>query len=278
MKLIRRMAVLFLVLCMLSGSSALAAKGKATPTPVPPEVPGEILADIPVTIQRLLDLAYAELVEVNGENLKEQNKYTKWRNNGKWGWCGGFITWCMLELDVPQEEKNKTPKGEVSGIVHVKEGGVGKMYTGYERMNRIAFLPQKGFIVVFGNANSKYVKTGSTPYYHVGLVYDVERLDNGKYRITTIEGNISLDFTDPEGTRHKSGHTIRMYTRDYDPEADVKKNLTLVPEEERNQEETVTFSYGYTYNNPSMYITCFMMPWVPGDQTLELVSTETPEP
>ena len=88
--------------------------------------------------------------------------------------------------------------------------------------------------------------------------------------MTTIEGNVSLDFTDAEGNRTKSGHTIRMYTRDFDPNAESKKtNLSQVPEEERTQEESLTFSYGYTYKNPAMYITCFLMPWVPGDPALE---------
>ena len=269
MSLLKRFLVLVLAFSLLICSSAAAAK-KSTPTLPPPEVPAEVVSDIPDTIRQVLDLAYDQLVEVNGKNLKEKNQFTKWRNNYEFGWCGGFITWCMLQLDVPQKEKNKTPKEEVSGIVHVKEAGVGKMYDGYLRMNRVTMTPQKGFIVVFGNANSKYVKTGSTPYYHVGLVYDLELLDNGLYRMTTIEGNVTVDFTDAEGNRTKSGHTIRMYTRDFNPDAESKKtNLTLVPEEERDREESLIFSYNYTYNNPSMYITCFLMPWIPGDPALE---------
>ena len=102
MSLFRRIASYSVILCLLFQSSAFASKGKASTTPVPPDVPAEIIREIPVIIQQLLDLAHEELIEVNGENLKEQNKYTKWRNNGKWGWCGGFITWCMLELGVPQ--------------------------------------------------------------------------------------------------------------------------------------------------------------------------------
>ena len=141
-------------------------------------------------------------------------------------------------------------------------------------MNRLSFIPQKGFIAVFGNTNSKY---GASEFYHVGLVYDVELLPNGNYRITTIEGNVSLDFTDAEGTRYKASHTVRMYTRDYNPHFEKKKDdLTLVPEEERTREESVIFSYGYTYNNPDMYISYFLMPWVPGDPTLDLVPAFAP--
>lgn len=276
---LKRFLLLLLVLLLILDMPAAFAKTKATPAPPPPEVPEEVLQEIPETIRDVLDLAYSELMEVNGQELKKKNKYTKWRNNYEWGWCGGFVTWCMLENGVPMFEENKAPKEEVPGLIHMKAAGVGKIYTGYERMNRITRIPQKGFIAVFGNANSKYVKAGSTPYYHVGLVYDVELLPSGLYRVTTIEGNVSLDYTDADGVRHKTGHTVRMYTRDYNPNTEkAKDDLVLVPEEERTKEESITFSYGYTYNNPSMYITCFLMPWVPGDPTLDLVPVNTPAP
>lgn len=224
----------------------------------------EVVRNIPAEIQSVLDLAYDELTQTNGKNLKTKNKYTEWRNSYEFEWCGGYVTWCMLQEGIPQNEKNKTPREEVQGLVHVKEAGVGKMYDGYLRMNRVTDIPQKGFIVVFGNANSRHVKTGSTPYYHVGLVYELERLENGKYRITTIEGNVGLDYKNADGSRTKAAHTIRMYTRDYDPCAENRReNLSLVPDEERTEEESVLFSYEYTYNNPSLYITCFLMPWIP---------------
>lgn len=230
------------------------------------EITKDVVQEVPEGIQAVLNTAYAELTETNGKNLKTKNKYTEWRNNYEFEWCGGFITWCMLQEDIPQKEKNKTPKEEVPGLVHVKEAGVGKLYDGYIRMNRVTDVPQKGFIAVFGNGSSKYVSTGPTPYYHVGLVYDVELLENGKYRITTIEGNVWLDYKDKEGNRTKAAHTIRMYTRDYDLNAESKKkNLSLIPENERVTEESVVFSYDYTYNNPSLYITCFLMPWIPSE-------------
>ena len=261
MKLFRRF--LLLTLCLtLAASGALAAK--ATPTPAPREITEDVIQEVPETIQTMLDLAYSELMEVDGKELKTKNKYTKWRNNYDYGWCGGFVTWCMLEVGIPQQTWNKTPKNEVSGLVHVKEAGVGKMVTGYTRMSRTTRIPQKGFVVVYGNTNKKFA--GMTPLYHVGLVYDVEKLTNGKYRLTTIEGNVSMKFKDAEGTLHKATHTVRMYTRDYDPAAeDEKKDLTLVPEEEQTREETNTFTYKYTYDNDSLYVHLFLMPWIPGE-------------
>ena len=240
------------------------AKKKEAPTAR--QITTEVVQDIPEAIQNVLDLAYEQLIETDGAELKEKNKFTEWRNKYKYGWCGGFITWLMLQQDIPQAEKSKIPKGEVEGLYHVKEAGVGKMYSGYEKINRITRIPQKGFIAVFGT--SKAVKgSGSTPYYHVGLVYDVEKLDEGLYRITTIEGNVSYHGDD---THKKAGHTVRMYTRDYHLNAEKKSDdLTLVPESERTKEESAVFSYGYTYDNKYLYITIFLMPWIPGEEEAE---------
>lgn len=258
----RLLSILLIIPLLISCSGAKAAKSKATPTPAPLEISEEVIEEIPETIRDLLDLAYRQVIETNGAELKKKNQYTKWRNNYEYGWCGGFITWCMLQLDIPQKEASKTPKEEVPGIVHVKEAGVGKLVTGYTKMNRTTLIPQKGFIAVFGNRDKKFA--GVTPLYHVGLVWDVQKLADGLYRITTIEGNVSLNFTDETGTRHKATHSIRMYTRDYHLNAEKKQdNLTLVPEEERDQEESVWFSYDYTYGNKSLYIHLFLMPWIP---------------
>lgn len=239
--------MLVLILCC---STSLAAK-KKTPEYTAREITTEVIQEIPAEIQSMLDIAYEQLIETDGKNLKEKNKYTKWRNNYTFEWCGGFVTWCMLEAGIPMEEKNKIQDGEVEGLFHVKEAGVGKLYEGYAKLNRITRVPQKGYIAVYGNEGSG----GSTPYYHVGLVYDVEKLSDGKYRITTIEGNVK-------------GHTVKMYVRDYDLDkaSDKKqkpKDMTLVPKEERDREETNIFSYGYAYTKKNMYITIFLMPWIP---------------
>lgn len=243
--------VLAVILC---SSSALAAKKNNKNTEYTArEITTEIVQDIPEEIRNMLDIAYEQMIETDGKNLKEKNKYTKWRNNYTFEWCGGFVTWCMLEAGIPMEEKNKIEEGEVEGLFHIKEAGVGKLYDGYAKLNRITRVPQKGFIAVYGNEGSG----GSTPYYHVGLVYDVEKLSEGKYRITTIEGNVK-------------GHTIRMYVRDYDLNmaSDRKqkpKDMSLVPDAERDREESNIFSYGYAYSKKHMYITIFLMPWIPED-------------
>ena len=264
MNVCKRILTLVLAMVLLFSSSALADKKKDTVAPR--EITSEVIQDIPEAIQQVLDLAYEQLIETDAAELKKKNKYTEWRNQYEYGWCGGFITWCMLQLEIPQEVKNKIKKGEVEGLFHVKEAGVGKMYTGYENLNRITRVPQKGFIAVYGT--SKAVKgSGVTPYYHVGLIYDVEKISDDVYRMTTIEGNVNFPGND---TRKKTTHTIRMYTRDYHLNAEKKKDdLTLVPEEERDREESPIFSYDYTYGNKYLYVTIFLMPWIPEEASAE---------
>ena len=257
----KRLAALVLCAALLCASSALAAK--KTQEYTAREITTDVVTEIPEKIQQVLDLAYQQWEEVDAQNLKQKNKFTLWRNKYKFGWCGGFVTWCMLEADIPMEEKNKIRDGEVEGLFHVKEAGVGKLYTGYAKTNRITRVPQKGFIAVYGNEGSG----GSTPYYHVGLVYDVEKLSEGKYRLTTIEGDV---VTPGDDTHKKNGHTVRMFIRDYDMNAEKKlDDMPLVPEEERDREENALFSYGYAYRNKHMYISIFLMPWIPGESAGE---------
>ena len=132
--------MLVLILCC---STSLAAK-KKTPEYTAREITTEVIQEIPAEIQSMLDIAYEQLIETDGKNLKEKNKYTKWRNNYTFEWCGGFVTWCMLEAGIPMEEKNKIQDGEVEGLFHVKEAGVGKLYEGYAKLNRITRVPQIG--------------------------------------------------------------------------------------------------------------------------------------
>ena len=251
--MMRRMAALALVFCLLS-STALAA---ATPTPAPLEITREVLQP-PELIRDVLNIAYHEWEELGGAALPDSNKYTKWRNNYEWGWCAGFITWCMLEAGVPMDDPDffkEAAKQSEDGFVHIdgvhysKESSVGSLLPSYQRMNRTTMVPQPGYLLVYGASYSRYI--------HVGLVYDVQALGDGRYRITTIEGNMS--------------HTVKMFIHDYDMNAANKeKNLSMVPEAERVAEAARNLDYkipqgkvsGKMYN---FYVNCFLMPWVPDD-------------
>jgi hypothetical protein len=239
---------------LLFSAPALAAKSKATPTPPPLEITAEP-QEPPEQIQRVLDIAWQEWETVNGKDQGVKNKYTTWFNNYNWGknsWCAGFVTWCMLEAGIPQMPQEDLMKNTEEGtapepIFHVKGSAPKKMAPGYLYMHRTSHIPQKGFIVLYGEKSNRYI--------HVGLVYNVEHQADGTYRLTCIEGAMK--------------NTVRMFVYDYDPNKEnIQKNISLVPKEERTEEESKIFTYGNHKKGTSWYVNCFLMPWIPGDENL----------
>lgn len=272
MKRMLQLALLTLAMLMLIPAAQAAS---ATPTPPPVMIPAEP-AQPPQVIQDALDIAYTEWETLAGKTLPRCNKFTEWRGKGvSFGWCAGYVTWCMMEAGVPMHEiehfldtSNDTPEGfyPVEGVMHVQEAGVGKLLRAYQRMNRTTMVPQPGYILVYGCSYNKTI--------HVGLVYDVIDLGGGRYRITTLEGNMS--------------NRVKMYIRDYDMNAAVNTNnrrstnLTEVPEGERTRPESSYVDYSIVTAKPSSsasnkysyYVHCFLMPWVPTEPAV----TPTPAP
>ena len=254
MKRLLIMTLSLLLTISLLLSPAQAATSKATPTP-PPVDTVTTVASPPPEIQAVLDLAYSEWETLGGKTLQRVNKYTEWRGKGVgFGWCGGFVTWCMIQCGIPMAALEDIEEGPVEGIFHVEEASVGKLLRGYQKMGRATMVPQPGFLLVYGKSYNKTI--------HVGLVYDVEELGGGRYRITTIEGNMS--------------NRVKMYVHDYDMNlADSEKNLSVVPEEERTREETSWFNY--KMQESTWYVNRFLMPWVP-EEYAQPADTETPSP
>ena len=270
MALLRRYFCLILSLLFILPASALAGS-KATPTPAPVQIPDDV-TDVPDMIRDLLDIAYREWETTGGSRLPKSNKYTKWWNNYKWEWCAGFTTWCTLEAGIPQDDEKvilKQKEGEFEGIYSCKASSPSKLIHSFLHMHRTTMIPQKGFIILYGEESNYKV--------HVGIVYDVEKLENGKYRITTIEGNMS--------------NTVKMYIADYEPVdvyAEQKhspkvSNLSEVPEDEREGETGNSRTYDLRYKGKNKkkpwYVTCFLMTWIPEDQVPESSDpAETPAP
>lgn len=272
MKKLARIVALCLMLCAVC-PAALAAT-KPTPTPPPVDIAPQVV-EPPAEIQQVLDVAYAEWEALDGKRLPDVNKFTEWRGKGyKFEWCAGYVTYCMMQAGIPMDELADIKKAagadsllEVSGLYHCKEASPGKLLRAYQIMERATMVPQKGFIVIYGCSFNKVI--------HAALVYDVQALGEGRYRITTLEGNIR--------------DSIRMYIRDYDMNAPVdtnrKKstNLSVVPEDERVVPEGATLEYTLMDGKPSSgssdrymyYVNRFLMPWVPGDPAL---STPAPTP
>ena len=245
----KRLLAFLLLLLMLPVSSLAASKPKPTATPAPLLL-SEELQEPPEDISHMLDIAYADWEELDGKKLPKSNKYTKWWNNYEWGWCAGYTTWCMLEAGIPTELEDeilKQPEGSVEGSFCVRGSSPAKYEHAFMHMNRTTMVPRKGFVVQYG-------KKGKNEKWHVGLVWDVQPLGEGRYRLTTLEGNVNS--------------TVMMFVRDYDMNHMDSKgrrfgNISLVPEEEQQESDRKAFSYKYTYNDKDIYIARFLMTWIP---------------
>ncbi len=246
----KRLLTLSMVFVMVLGMGQVAlAESKPSPTmtPAPNQVSDSVLTPSE-QIQQVLDIAYNEWQTLNGKTLSKCNKYTEWRGKGvSFGWCGGFVTWCMMEAGIPMETLENVEEAPVEGLYHVKEASVGKILRGYLRKDRMTLVPQKGYLLVYG------VRKSANKTVHIGLVYDVEELGNGKYRITTIEGNMS--------------NRVKMYIHDYDMNAEERGlNLSVVPEDERTMEASNCLDYKIPKSDGKpFYVNCFLMPWLPED-------------
>lgn len=283
--MMKKLARLTAFILMLTFACPAALAASPTPTPPPVQI-DESVVEPPVEIQKMLDIAYNELVTLNGERLPGSNKYTQWFNRYEWEWCAGFVTWCLLEAGIPIDVLENIKEGakefddgyfHVDGLFNVKSSTPGKFLRGNMLMERATMVPQKGFILIYGCSYNISV--------HAAIVYDVVDLGEGKYRITTIEGNIK--------------DSVKMFIRDYDMYAEVNTNskkstnLSEVPVEERTIPESATVSYEVMSGKPSnsadgkymYYVNRFVMPWVPGDPmlnypepTAEPTAEPTPEP
>ena len=123
----------------------------ATPEPTAVPDPDQPQTEIPQEIQQVLDIAHNEWETLSGKTLSQSNKYTWWRcgKGCKFGWCGGFVTWCMLEGGIPMDELQDIPE-QVGSVYHVKEASVGKLLKGYQQLGRTTQIPQPGYAVVYG--------------------------------------------------------------------------------------------------------------------------------
>ena len=247
-KTVRLLSLLLSLLLLFSASAQAAGKASSTPTPAPQEIPEDETGEVPENIQQMLDIAYREWEELQGKKLKKSNKYTVWWNRYEWEWCAGFTTWCMLEAGIPTELEPdilSEPEGSREGAFCVRGSSPAKYLHSFLHMHRTTMMPRKGFVVIYG-------KKGKNGSWHVGIVYDVQALGDGKYRLTTIEGNVK--------------NSVWMFVHDYDMNTEKKPgNISLVPEEERTESDQAAFSYKYTYDDKDIYVNYFLMTWIPGE-------------
>ena len=126
-----------------------------------------------------------------------------------------------------------------------------------------SFLEDMGFYIVDNMPAGMILKfadfcaAGNGRYNRVALVYDVEPLGEGRFRLTTIEGNMA--------------GRVKMYIHDYDMNApDREKNLSEPPADAELLPETDCLQYDVPASTPNgkssgkkypYYVNCFLMPW-----------------
>lgn len=195
--------------------------------------------DVPTELmKKTIAAAENEFVTLDGKGIQRANKYTKWytgKNGVAFGWCGAFVGWCLEEAGVPMYRVEKAKKVEENATWAISEAGVGKILKGYQKMERTTDLPRPGYLVIYSVTKKSYYNI------HVGLVSEVVNLGDGKYMLTTIEGNVSS--------------RVKKYRYYYDSSAEATKkqrNMSALPEELQTDEEIC-----YKLHSKDWYIKIF---------------------
>lgn len=161
----------------------LTAGGKTTSydLTVDEDVPTELM-------KKAIAIAVNEFVTLDLKGIKRANKYTKWyakKDGVAFGWCGAFVGWCFEEAGVPMSRVEKAEKVGENATWAISEAGVGKILKGYQKMERTTNIPRPGYMVIYSVTKKSYNNI------HTGLITAVEDLGEGRYLLTTIEGNVS---------------------------------------------------------------------------------------
>jgi hypothetical protein len=139
-------------------------------------------------MKKAIAVAENEFVTLDLNGVRKANKYTKWytgKDGVAFGWCGAFVGWCFEEAGVPMSRVGKAEKVADDLSYAISEADVGKILKGYQRMERTTNIPRPGYMVIYSVTDKSYNNI------HTGLVVDVQDLGDGRYLLTTIEGNVS---------------------------------------------------------------------------------------
>ncbi len=197
---------------------------------------------IPVLIRGAVDLALSEWKDNLGKTFTDRNKYTAWYC-GKgpkchFGWCGGFVSYCLDTAGVPMDDYNESYPHEGGVPYAVFAAGVGKLLKGYTKMDRVTGIPRPGYLVIYGQR-----KRSDT--IHIGMVTFVKDRGDGTYIINTVEGNVSS--------------RIKRYCYLYDSTNTDQHNYSALPEEEWTEQDV----YQYTVHQKDWFIYAFCATWLP---------------
>ena len=197
---------------------------------------------LPFLIRGAIDLALSEWEENLGKTFTDRNKYTKWYcGNGKgchFGWCGGFVGYCLDKAGVPMDDYTVSCPHEGGVPYAVFAAGVGKILRGYTKMERLSEIPRPGYLVIYGQR-----KRSDT--IHVGMITDVTDRGDGTYVIRTVEGNVSS--------------RIKRYCYLFDSSNTDQHNYSALPDEEWTERDI----YQYKIHQKDWFIYTFCATWLP---------------
>ena len=181
---------------------------------------------LPEHAKAFVYVARREFLQNQRRHLPKANDYTIWyyRSKKEVGWCSVFTIWCANASGtnpIRREEAVDIPGDQ---MLLLREGQVGNQYDGFQRNNRFVGIPQPGYLVIYANMENTYL------YTHIGIVTDVAQMGGGKYRVTTVEGNMS--------------NTVKCYTFVYDSNFDnhtlnadtrsqQQPNMSVVPPQDQ---------------------------------------------
>jgi hypothetical protein len=175
-------------------------------------------------MKKAIAIAENEFVTLDLGGIRKANKYTKWysgKDGVAFGWCGAFVGWCFEEAGVPMSRVGKAEKVDENATYAISEAAVGKILKGYQKMERTTNIPRPGYMVIYSVTNKSYNNI------HTGLVVDVQDLQDGRYLLTTIEGNVS--------------NTVKKYQYYYDSSeeaAQKQENMQALPSDMQVDEKT----------------------------------------
>ena len=251
--MLRKVAALCLLLCCFA-AGVPAEKAPVNQDPPPASLPtqqeGELESydltfpeEMPLEARNFVLTARAQFEANPFVKLPKANEYTQWyyHDNREIGWCSVFQIWCAYHSGVQlihYKLKDELPEDAVFSAM---EGRVGNVYKAFDKQGRWlsgteGAVPRPGYLVIYG-------VRGSTPYTHVAIVESVTPLGDGRYELTTVEGNVNS--------------TIKRMNYRYDAQPDQKYyNMSVIPEAEITRENCQ-----YTLQKNNWYITGFCATW-----------------
>ena len=179
---------------------------------------------LPETIKNYVYVLNREYYSVKRAKLPKYNQYAKWYYGKKKevGWCAVFTIYCAnASGNLPLGEKEVDTENP-SMVQFFREGQVGNQYDGFNSLGRFVDVPKPGYLVIYADMSNAYRTT------HVGSVTDVVDLGDGKYAVTTVEGNMSNTVKSYSYIydSNKTNHYIGTENRNK-----LQYNMEVLPEE-----------------------------------------------